>query len=47
MKILNKRNLFAALVGAVLLASGCAQNNKMEKKTMDALKGKEGVSTRK
>ena len=43
MKILNKRNLFAALVGAVLLASGCAQNNKMEKKTMDALKGKEGV----
>ena len=43
MKILNKRNLFAALVGAVMLASGCAQNNKMEQKTMDALKGKEGV----
>ena len=43
MKTLNKKNLFAALVGTILLASGCAQNNKMEKKTMDALKGKEGV----
>lgn len=38
-----KRIFLAALLGMAVMASGCAQNNKMEKKTMDALKGKQGV----
>ncbi len=41
--MINKRNFIAAFAGTILLTSGCAQKNTMEKKTMDALKGKEGV----
>lgn len=40
-----KRNIFGAIFAFAILASGCAQNKSksMEKKTMDALNGKEGV----
>lgn len=38
-----KKNIFATAFALALLTSACAQNKSMEKKTMDALNGKEGV----